>query len=162
MRGAAVVVGILAAIIMFAGAMTALIIGSATSEDLDVEDLRGIKDLASTMRMDEKDFFNEENLDRLLSLGILGVLFSVVGLAGAVLAVFKQRAGAVVMGVAAIVSLVTIIGGYTMAPVLIVFGAFAILLFLAAAFFSVKSRKGGGRSATATRPRPSSSQARAR
>ncbi|MCE2463280.1 MAG: hypothetical protein J4F46_05110 [Dehalococcoidia bacterium] len=162
MRGAAVVVGILAAIIMFVGAMIALIIGSATSEDLDVQGLRGIAELADTMRMDEKDFFNEENLNRLQGVGLLGVLFSIVGLAGAALAVFKQRTGAVVMGVGAIVSLITIIGGYTLAPVLIVFGVLAMLLFLAAAFFSLKSRKGGGRSTTATRPRPSSSQARAR
>lgn len=162
MRGAAVAVGILAAIIMFAGAMIALIIGSATSEDLDVQDLRGIADLADAMRMDERDFFDEGNLDRLLGIGGLGILFSIVGLAGAMLAVFKRRAGAVVMGVAAIVSLITIIGGYTLAPVLIAFGAFAILLFLAASFFSLKSGKGGGRSTAAARPRPSSSQARAR
>lgn len=114
------------------------------------------------MRMDERDFFDEGNLDRLLGIGGLGILFSIVGLAGAMLAVFKRRAGAVVMGVAAIVSLVTIIGGYTLAPVLIAFGALAILLFLAASFFSLKSGEGGGRSTAAARPRPSSSQARAR
>ncbi len=136
-RIAALVMGVLAAILMLIGGVVAMYIGTASSDNATYEQIIRIAEFAENMGMTEENF-TQDNLDRMFDRGLQAFLFAFVGAGGAILGLFFRRSGALVMAATVLVSFIIIVTAYILAPILIILGLVSILLFVGAVFLAFK------------------------
>lgn len=148
MRTAALIFGAVGALAHLIGGIIAMLIGLVPRIDNFDYDLFA-EDLLTGMGGIAESFDSEGDFDRLLAMGILGLVATIVGCVGIGFAMFKPRVAMWLMAPPAVVGLLVIIVGYYQAPGLIILASFAMVLFLwAAGLEYADSRQGSSPAAT--------------
>ena len=119
-------------------------LGSLASGDFgSLQDIG--RDLGSTTRVEVS---GKGSLYRLLAMGIIALIASIVGIVGALLAMGQPKAALYLMGSASASALLSIAVAFHAAPGLIILGTFAMVLFAWGAALEYLETKPQGSSAT--------------
>ena len=143
MRLAALIFGIVGTLAHLIGAIIAMLIGLVPQTDsYDYSEMA--EGLLSGMGGMAESFDSEGDFDRLLAMGILGLVAAIVGSVGVGFAMFKPKVAMWLMAPPSAIGLLAIMVGYYQAPGLIILASFAMVLFLwAAALEYVESKPRG-------------------
>ena len=121
---------------------------SQAFDSLASGDFGRLQDLERDLGSTRLDVSGKGSLYRLLAMGIIALIASIVGIVGALLAMGQPKAALYLMGSASASALLSIAVAFHAAPGLIILGTFAMVLFAWGAVLEYLETKPQGSSAT--------------